>query len=82
MPDCPRCGAKSSKMLKVSPIHSSVNPFGRRQLDFTVEYEENIKYDTKTHTYTCKKCGANISYQEMIGSAIKPKTKNLVEIFV
>lgn len=80
LPDCPRCGAKDTKIVKVSPIKNSTNSFNHQQLDFTVEYEENIKYDTKTHTYTCKKCGANISYQEMTSKIFKPKT--LVEIFV
>ena len=71
---CPRCGTKDFKIVKVSIIKNSTNSFNHQQLNFTVEYEENINYDTKTHLYMCKKCGANISYQEMTSKTFKPKT--------
>jgi hypothetical protein len=77
---CPKCGTKDFKILKVSKINDTTNSSGRRQLNFTVEYKENIKYDTKTLSYLCKKCGTNISYQEITSKIFKPKT--LREIFV
>jgi hypothetical protein len=63
--NCVNCGCPDSKIIGQSDPQDRINEFGRREISFTVDYEDLVTYG-KDRLYHCSKCGGSFTFKEAV----------------
>ena len=75
--DCILCGSKGSELKSVALLSDQVNKFGRREITYVAEHQDNIHWE-KDSRYHCDICGGSFSYKEYTlqkKEAVDPQVK-------